>query len=81
MPKTIIASIKITTFEKYMMKRAWQDLAHRWMIVSEIHLLPLKTNNYKQMKKPAKRIKLSSITFRNSPCEKYRTKLTVIKTT
>ena len=24
------------------MKRAWQNLAYRWMIVSEIHLLPLK---------------------------------------
>ncbi len=24
------------------MKRAWQDLAHRWMIISEIHMLPLK---------------------------------------
>ncbi len=32
------------------MKRAWQKLAHRGMIISEIHLLPLKTNNYKQMK-------------------------------
>ncbi len=32
------------------MKRALQNLAHRWMIISEIHLLPLKTNNYKQMK-------------------------------
>ncbi len=32
------------------MKRAWQNLAHRRMFVSEIHLLPLKTNNYKQMK-------------------------------
>ncbi len=32
------------------MKRAWQNLVHRGMFVSEIHLLPLKTNNYKQMK-------------------------------
>ena len=32
------------------MKRAWQNLAHRKMIISEIHLLPLKINNYKQMK-------------------------------
>ena len=32
------------------MKRAWQNFAHRRMIISEIHLLPLKTNNYKQMK-------------------------------
>ncbi len=39
------------------MKRAWQKLAHRGMIISKIfrhigtsYLLPLKTNNYKQMK-------------------------------
>jgi len=33
------------------MKRAWQNLAHKEMFISELHLLPLKTNNYKQMKK------------------------------
>jgi len=32
------------------MKRAWQNLAHKGMFISEIHLLPLKINNYKQMK-------------------------------
>jgi len=33
-----------------LMKRAWENLVHKRMIISEIHLLPLKINNYKQMK-------------------------------
>ena len=33
------------------MKRVLQNLTHDGMFLSEIHLLPLKTNNYKQMKK------------------------------
>lgn len=32
------------------MKRAGQKLTHMWMFISEIHLLPFKINNYKQMK-------------------------------
>ena len=32
------------------MKRARQKLTHMWMFISEIHLLPFKINNYKQIK-------------------------------
>ncbi len=32
------------------MKRAWQILAHRRIIIGEIHMIPLKINNYNHMK-------------------------------
>ena len=33
------------------MKRAWQNLAHKQIIASEIHMIPFKINNYNHMKK------------------------------
>ncbi len=33
------------------MKRAWQNLAHKQTIASEIHMIPFKINNYNHMKK------------------------------